>query len=70
MIMGRKSEIGLPKHMSRDDAYIQGLAEGEDGVRVDLTNAINAIESELIPMWISQDARDALDHLRRFRDDQ
>lgn len=28
------SDIGLPRGMSRDDAYIQGMADGEKAARV------------------------------------
>lgn len=41
------SRIGLPKGMSRDDAYVQGRADAEDALQEDLRSSYKlAMESE------------------------
>lgn len=64
------NDIGLPKTMprSRTDAYIQGFLDGENSLINDLAPHIDAIEAELMPAFISQEAKEALRFLRRIRD--
>lgn len=41
------SAIGLPKGMSRDDAYVQGMSDGQDILREDLKSSYKlAMEAE------------------------
>lgn len=43
------SDIGLPDNLSRDDAYIQGISDGEDALFKDLRSSYKlAMESQKI----------------------
>lgn len=62
----RKSNIGLPPHLSRDDAYIAGIADGEASIREYLSDSVAILKEELARAWLTDPARIALNTLENF----
>ena len=58
----------LPIYTDADDAYANGVFDGELAVRAQLTDPIDTIEDELSKAWLTEPARLALEALVRFRD--
>ena len=61
--------IGMPKTVrTKADAYVAGIRDAEESMQQQLAHAITVIEAELLPMWITEEARQALKELKDFRD--